>query len=701
MINRPLHFRLLRGRYIAAWSLCLAALFGQTLQAEESSVEITSAQKDQALVQPNTEAYEREVERLRGADSKEYIFERAVLADVLRALATDANLNYLALPENKEAESTLVTIRLKQAPFVALETVAGAYGVALVFEGGVWHMRPFDDKQMIARNYRLKYNLTEDVDFGGMGGGMGGMGGGGMGGGTGGGGGSFGGGGSSMGMGGGGGYGGGGGGGGMGGIGIGSGSSVSVQKSADTIMENIKAILGIPTRGFNANVARETAVGEFQQSPLLVPLRSGVESDTAMRNDKDDSAQAAVAWNSDNNSFFVVATRQQHQWVEAYLSSLDKIQSLIAVEIKFFETTRDPRSQLGVDWSKTLDGGINLATTGLGSFPAVDLNESLSSQFKAPTSVVLNTSELSAKLQFLSKDRDSQFTSYPRVLTLNNRPVTFQSVVNQPVLSSTSSVTPGVGGTSTQSVTYMPIGTSIVLVPKKLDEGRINLHVQIVVSSIIGSEIVGGNKYPVPSTRLFQDQMQVDNGYTIAIAGLDEALDTREGTGVPILNRIPIVGWAFKNRFHDRSKKSLMMFITPTIVDSDGNGVSDKPRSELPRYKNDLPVDAPTIYTDGTLVGGPAKLPGAIRWADREQRYLQQLILEGRAEPPHKTKIARLGDVVEALTSYLPTCSQSYPQETLELYKWQLQQLDEKVGSLKACYRKHQLSGLGFNRKCD
>ena len=485
-----------------------------------------------------------------------------------------------------------------------------------------------------------------------------------------------------------------------GGIGIGSGSSVSVSKKADTIMENIKAILGIPTRGFSANVARETAVGEFQQSPLMVPLRSGVESDTAMDSKKGDNNQAAVAWNSDNNSFFVVATRQQHQWVEAYLSSLDKVQ-LIAVEVKFFETTRDPRSQLGVDWSSTLDGGINLATAGLGNFPAVDLNESLSSQFKAPQSVILNTSELAAKLQFLAKDRDSQFTSYPRVLTLNNRPVTFQSVVNQPFLASTSSVTGGGTGTSTQGVSYMPIGTSIVLVPKRLDEGRVNLHIQIVVSSIIGSEIVGGNKYPVPSTRLFQTQLQVDNGYTVAIAGLDEALDTREGTGVPILNRIPLVGWAFKNRFHDRSKKSLMMFITPTVMDSNGNGISEKPVSELPRFKGDLPASAPAIYTDGTLVGGPAKLPGAVRWAEREQRYLNQVIIEGRAEATHREQVSRLGDVVEALTGYIPACSQSYTAETLELYKWQLQQLDSKVSNLKACYRKHKLTGLAYDRKCE
>lgn len=674
--------------------------------SSNTSIEITTAMKDQALVQPNSESYEKEVNRLRLEEPKLYDFDRAVLADVLRALATDAKLNYLALPESQEADATLVTIHLNQAPFVALETVANAYGVALIYEGGVWHMRPFDDKQVIARNYRLKYNLTEDVDFGGSNsGGGGGFGGGGNGGGGfgGSGGGGFGGSGSGGGFGGsgsGGGFGGsgsGGGSGGLGGIGIGS-SGISVQKKADTLLENIKAILGIPTHGFEARVASEVAVGEFSRSSLTVPLRGGAESDRVMdSNSKSgtENNQAAVAWNSDNNSFFIVATRQQHQFVEAYLTSFDKQQYLIGVEIKFFETTRDPSSQFGVDWSSWADGGLDIVSKGTQLL-------SKSNSFLnllAPQHMILDASSAAAKFQFLSKDRDSQFTSYPRVVTLNNRPVQIQSVVNQPVLASSSSVTPGVGGTSTQNVQYMPIGTSIVLVPKRIDENRVALNVQITVSSITGSEIVGGNKYPVPSTRAFQNVLQVDSGYTVAIAGLDEALDTREGTGWPILSKIPIAGWAFKNRYHNNSKKNMMIFITPTLMDSSGRGIGEKPVSELARYKGDLPAATPQIYPSGELVGGPSKMTPAIIWVDQSLRRVQAVIREGRADATHRQELSRIGDVIEALEAYLPTCRQTLPAEKVEICKWQLEQLDNQVGNLKSFYRKNHVEGLGYDRR--
>ncbi len=656
--------------------------------------------KDQSLVQPNAEAYEREVARLRVEQAKLYDFDRAILADVLRALATDAKLNYLAMPENQEAEATLVTIHLNQAPFQALETVANAYGVALIYEGGVWHMRPFDDKQVIARNYRLKYNLTEDVDFGSVGGGAsGGLGGGGGGsfGGSAGGGGGFGGGagGGSFG----GSAGGGAGGGGIGGgIGIGS-SGLSVSKKADTLLDNIKAILGIPTHGFNARVAPDVAVGEFGRNPLMVPLHGGIESDSAMEKSKggDKSTDAAVCWNSDNNSFFVVATRQQHQFVEAYLNSFDKKQYLIGVEIKFYETSRDPRSQFGVDWSSWGNNGVDIKP--IGSEILNKTNSFLN--VLGPQSLVLNAANMNAKLTFLSRDSAGKFTSYPRVVTLNNRPVQIQSVVNQPVLSSSSSVSPGIGGTSTQSVQYMPIGTSIAVVPKRLDANVINLHLQVTVSTISGTEIIGGNKYPISSTRAFQNQIQVDNGYTVAIAGLDEALDTREGTGIPILSKIPLAGWAFKNKVHDNTKKNMMIFITPTLMDTNGNGVSERPLSELPRYKGDLPRNAPQIYSNGELVGGPTKMPEAVLWIDQAVRRISSVISEGRAEAPHREELSRLDDVVEALTNYLPACHQALSPERVTLMHGQLEALDRRISNLKSCYRKNHVDGLGYGEKCD
>ena len=64
-----------------------------------------------------------------------------------------------------------------------------------------------------------------------------------------------------------------------------------------------------------------------------------------------------------------------------------------------------------------------------------------------------------------------------------------------------------------------------------------------------------------------------------AISGLDEAEDVRAETGVPFLRKIPLVGWAFKNRTEGNGRQHLMMFITPTILSPNDEGVTEVPQT--------------------------------------------------------------------------------------------------------------------------
>ena len=176
--------------------------------------------------------------------------------------------------------------------------------------------------------------------------------------------------------------------------------------------------------------------------------------------DDGDTPTAKVIWNSDSNTLYVVATRQQHQWIEGYLASADRPQPLIAVEVKFFETSKDPREQFGVDWTGVLGGnGVN-ATLGEMS---TEVNLDRIGDTLAPQTAVLSIDDVNLRLNALIQDQDVSIVSYPRVLTLNNREVVIRSVINQPVLGSSSSSSLGAGATTTSSVTYLPIGTVINL----------------------------------------------------------------------------------------------------------------------------------------------------------------------------------------------------------------------------------------------
>lgn len=552
-------------------------------------------------------------EKLRNAPPKLYNFDRASLRDVLRFLADDAGIPFVALQESSAVDNALVTFTLKASPFLTLETVARANGVALFYENGVWFMRPINEKEMIGRIYKLKYNPQENVSYNGGGSQSG----------------------ATTGV--------DSGGGGSGGgipnlnINIQGASEVFKVKTPETV-EQIKKLLGIPTTGLVAKMASEGSVenfGSLRTTPGLEQSGGKLNDDGPGKGENG----AQVIYNSDANTLYVVATRQQHQWVEGFLSAVDRPQALIGIEVKFFETTKDPRKELGIDWAGTLQGGYDVTASHIGAVVSpgaafgvpsvipttVTVPNGSSVPIAAPYSAVITAHDISVSLKAFLTDRDVTTVSYPRVLTLNNREVVIRSVVNQPVLAATSSVTPGVGGTTTASVSYLPIGTIINVLPKTMPDGSVLLNVAITVSSIIGTEVIQANNYPIASSRVYNASLQVNSGYTLAIGGLAEALDTNQRNGVPLLKDIPLLGELFKSKTASRTRKNLMIFITPTIINdrSKTAGIATNPESVIPIRPDD--PTPPTFSPSGRLVGGAAAVDDALAWLERQVMYFQQI----------------------------------------------------------------------------
>jgi len=635
--------------------------------------------------------YEDAANGLRNSDAKKYEFNRASLREVLRFLADDAGISFIALPEDAQNNAKLVTFSLKASPFSALEIVARNNGIALVYEEGIWHMRPLNDKQLIARPYQIMHNTTElntNTGGGSTGSNSGGAGGFGQSGGqTGGGQGGFG---STGGQ---------GGGQGGGGVGLGlQGTQNMFENNADKLVESIEGLIGIGTTGFNANRAVAASVGNFP--PLQVHAGDGaVAVNSALVAGTPGSAGATgqVLWDSDNNTLYVVATRQQHQWVEGYIDTFDKPQPLIAIEVKFFETTKDPRRQIGVDWSGVMDGGYDFSLSGL---ELDDINLDRLGDTVAPQTALLSASDVNIKVKALLKDRDTTTVSYPRAVTRNNREVSIQSVVNQPVLAATSTSTTSGAGVSASSVSYLPIGTSINVLPKRMKDGRIQLQVLITISSIIGSEVIDGNTYPVATTRQFTAPLEVESGWTLAIGGLDEASNSVGGSGLPFLSRIPIGRHIFGDSEQSQSRKNLMIFITPTLLDVRSGGLTKEPISTIPLKGGTVDkIDVPRIRPDGTLVGGVAGVGNAIKWMEQEFRPLEQKVIETRVSKDDRDMINRLINTVNVLRGQMADLGEANPEDAsaLEVHELALDNLEERLRKSRRLSWKNKLARYNHN----
>ena len=663
-------------------------------------------QESPGLLRLDSPQYQAEAAKLRTQPARPYEFTKAVLGDVIRFLATDAGLSFFSLPEGSPEADRLITFTLKSSPFQALETLTKANGLSLILDGGIWYVRPADDTELIGRAYEIKYNSMERVTkstSGGSGGSApstGSSSGGGQQTGSSGSSGTD----SSN----------------VGGGGVdlqGARETFSVQKSE--LINDIRAILDLaPEAAGSAENGGTTSSagggGGFQMPMSSNSALEGASSQDVMKrrlplDPFGNIRKPKIIWKSDSNTLYIVATRLQHMWVEGYLAAADQPQSLIGIEVKFIETARDPSSEFGLDWSNTLgttgtfrqaSGVTTDPTTGVSTINSTPIAQT-SGGFRAdmsnllstanlskslgavvpPTQAVLSAQDLSVQLRALLNDQLTHTTSYPRMVTTNNREVVIRSVLNQPVLGGSSSTSLGGGATTSSSISYLPIGTVINILPKKMVSNKINLNISITVSSIIGTQVIQGNPYPIASSRVYSAPVEVDNGYTVAIGGLDEAKEQETDTGVPVLNKIPVLGYLFKSKSRTKDHKNLMLFITPTLVDAKDGGLPSEPQAVLPVKPDKLMPHAPQLAPGGGIVGGIDAIPEAVAFMKRSADELGQVIEESRSSEKDFAKLNDLQSAVDRLKKEVEGYMAGNPKRWDELnkYKWQLGKISDQI----------------------
>jgi general secretion pathway protein D len=75
-----------------------------------------------------------------------------------------------------------------------------------------------------------------------------------------------------------------------------------------------------------------------------------------------------------------------------------------------------------------------------------------------------------------------------------------------------------------------------------------------------------GIQSPSFSNRSIQTKVTIQNGDTIAIGGIIDEQSTYTTSGIPFLNRLPIIGMVFGSRAYNKERTELVIFITPRVI---------------------------------------------------------------------------------------------------------------------------------------
>ncbi|MGE5855701.1 MAG: secretin and TonB N-terminal domain-containing protein [Syntrophaceae bacterium] len=171
---------------------------------------------------------------------------------------------------------------------------------------------------------------------------------------------------------------------------------------------------------------------------------------------------------------------------------------------------------------------------------------------------------LSAQIHALESSNEGKIISSPKVTTLDNVKATIKQGEEVPYVTES---TPG--RVVTRTVQFKEAVLKLDVKPTITPEGKISMEIKATNDYPDYSRSIVGNppiiKNEVDSTVVVHD------GDTIVIGGIYKSNDLKGTSGVPALYKIPVLGWLFRADEETRTKREILIFITPRVV-SDNRG---------------------------------------------------------------------------------------------------------------------------------
>jgi general secretion pathway protein D len=273
------------------------------------------------------------------------------------------------------------------------------------------------------------------------------------------------------------------------------------------------------------------------------------------------------------NAVVVRGTPSAIASIESLITDLDVRRPQVLIEAAIAEITGDDAEALGIQLG-TSGAVLNQVEGGATSFDAA--GPSLSTILGAlgvPAGELLGNGltanvalgdDFSILVQALGTSTRANLLSTPQITVLDNVPGEFVSGQNVPfvtgsVLTDSSSVNPYT------TIERKDVGITLRVLPRINAGDTIRLQVNQEASSIAAAQTAAASDL-VTNRRAINTTVLADNGQTIVLGGLitDDRQDTRQQ--VPILGDLPIVGELFKSRREVRQKRTLFIFLKPTIL---------------------------------------------------------------------------------------------------------------------------------------
>ncbi len=296
------------------------------------------------------------------------------------------------------------------------------------------------------------------------------------------------------------------------------------------------------------------------QEVLRVNYATAGEVQAAINNGKLLSTRGTITPDGRMNTLIVKDTQKSIDRIKELVKIMDIAKPQVMIEAKLVEVGTTYSENLGIRWGGNFSSQTFPNTTS-GNFsvntPTVNAGPATSNPGGTMNLTVGHANSLSVNMSLsaLESIGKSKTLSNPKILTMDNESATIQQ--------GTTFFIPTVSqsGTQTQSQTAT---LSLQVTPKITPDGYIQLKVNATDNSLQPGT---AGATAVVNTKSLTTQALVKNGETLVLGGIYRTDESESSDRVPLLSKIPGLGWLFKTKnVNGPNISELLIFITPTIV---------------------------------------------------------------------------------------------------------------------------------------
>ncbi len=293
----------------------------------------------------------------------------------------------------------------------------------------------------------------------------------------------------------------------------------------------------------------------------------------------------------ETNSLLIQATQSQYNSILAAIERIDVEPLQVLIESQVLDVELNEQLQFGVNWYLTNNPalippgagnpyGRYIDTAAFGSASAK------SGAFNFLTTLVSplgNKTFVQATIAALDKVTDVRSLAAPSLLVRNNATATITVGTQVPVQSS--SISTG-NDNVVSSAQYVATGVTLTVTPRINPGGLVYMDITQSVSRPGARDPdVSTSGNPPINNKSVTSQVAVQSGQTIFLGGLIAEQNDRGRSGVPYLNRVPVIGALFGSRSVAKTRSETLVMITPTVLENarEMENISNEMRDEFSR----------------------------------------------------------------------------------------------------------------------